>query len=138
MDTKSLIKLAKEVTDDRQLTHDNTAGGVGATIITDTGNIYRGVCIDTGSSMGFCAEHAAIATMVTADETRIKTVVAVWQDRRDGKWYVLPPCGRCREFMKQIDETNLDADVILGCDNVVKLRELLPYNEWPSPLPESD
>lgn len=71
--------------------------------------------------------------MVTAGEYRIAKIVAVWRDDR-GRLYALPPCGRCREFMRQIDPANLDADVIVGRDQVAKLSDLLPLNEWPSPL----
>lgn len=91
------------------------------------------MCIDTGSGTGFCAEHAAIAAMVTAGEFRIDRIVAVWRDDA-GATYVLPPCGRCREFMRQIDPSNLDTNVVLGRDESVKLRDLLPRHEWPDPL----
>lgn len=47
--------------------------------------------------MGFCAEHAAIAAMITAGENRIVKLVAV--SSSDG---IIPPCGRCREFINQI------------------------------------
>ncbi len=50
--------------------------------------------------------------MVTAGEYRIAKIVAVWRDN-EGALYALPPCGRCREFMRQVDPANLDADVIL-------------------------
>jgi cytidine deaminase len=134
MNSDELIRAAEAVTRHRKLAGDNTAGDVGAALVTDDGTVYCGVCIDTGSSMGFCAEHAAIGAMITAGESKIRAVVAVWRDERDGRLYVLPPCGRCREFMKQVDRANLDTDVILGKDKVVKLRELLPYSEWPEPL----
>ncbi len=127
-----LIHQARAVVWDRKLAGDNTAGGVGAALVTRLGNIYLGVCIDTGSGMGFCAEHAAVAAMVTARESSIAKVVAVWIDK-DGKLFVLPPCGRCREFMSQIDESNLDTAVVLGRDQVAPLRELLPFHEWPEP-----
>jgi cytidine deaminase len=94
------------------------------------------VCIDTGSGTGFCAEHAAIAAMVTAGEYRITAIVAVWRDEQD-RLYVLPPCGRCREFIRQIDPANLETTVILGGQRSVPLRELLPANEWPQPEAES-
>ena len=29
--------------------------------------------------MGFCAEHSAIAAMITAGEYKIKKIVAVWK-----------------------------------------------------------
>jgi cytidine deaminase len=109
-------------------------GDVAAMLLTDQGNAYAGVCIDTGSGTGFCAEYSAIAAMVTAGEYRIAKIVAVWRDERDGKLYVLPPCGRCRQFIRQIDEANLETDVVLGKDKVLKLKELLPYYAWPEPL----
>jgi cytidine deaminase len=40
------------------------------------GNIYTGICIDLGCGLGFCAEVAAIAQMLTHRETRIDEVVA--------------------------------------------------------------
>ena len=47
----------------------------------------------------------------------------------------MPPCGRCREFIRQVDPLNLDTEVILAPDNIVKLRDLLPYHEWTSQRP---
>jgi cytidine deaminase len=72
--------------------------------------------------------------MVTSGEYRITKIVAVWRDNGNGKLYVLPPCGRCREFIRQIDEANLETEVILAKDKTVKLKDLLPYHEWPEPL----
>lgn len=111
---------------------DRLFGDVAAVLVTDAGNQYGGVCIDTGSGTGFCAEHAAIASMVTAQEYRIKCIVAVWR-ADDGQLHVLPPCGRCREFIRQIDPSNLDTEVILGREKRLPLRTLLPNTEWPDP-----
>jgi cytidine deaminase len=110
-------------------------GQVAAALVTIDSNVYSGVCLDLGSGVGFCAEHSAAAAMVTSREYKIAAIVAVWRDD-EGRLYVLPPCGRCREFISQIDVANLDCAVILGRDNVVKLREILPYNEFPVPLDE--
>lgn len=112
---------------------DRLFGNVGCALLTTAGNVYRGVCIDTGSGTGFCAEHAAIAAMVTAGEYEISRIVAVWRDDQ-GLLYVLPPCGRCREFIRQIDPANLDTDVVLGRRESARLRELLPFTAWPGPL----
>jgi cytidine deaminase len=71
-------------------------GDVASTLLTDQGNVYSEVSIDTHSGTGFCAEHSAIAAMVTAGEYRIERIVLVWKSK-DGALYVLPPCGRCRE-----------------------------------------
>jgi cytidine deaminase len=116
---------------------DRLFGDVGAALDTAAGNRYLGVCIDTGSGTGFCAEHSAIAAMVTAGEYEIARIVAVWRDDQD-RLYVLPPCGRCREFIRQIDPANIDTDVVLGRGRSSPLRDLLPHHEWPEPLdPES-
>ena len=112
---------------------DRLFGDVAAALVTDRGVRYEGVCIDTGSGTGFCAEHAAIAAMVTAGEYRIAKIVGVWRDER-GALYVLPPCGRCREFARQVDPGNIDSEVVLGRDRTATLRELLPAHEWPPPL----
>ena len=130
---EDLIRNAAKVLKPRHIAGGRLIGNVGATLVTDKGYAYSGVCIDTGSGTGFCAEHSAIAAMVTSGEYRIAKIVAVWRDERDGKLYVLPPCGRCREFIRQIDEGNLETEVVLGNDKVLKLKELLPYHEWPEP-----
>src|SRR3954451_23323920 len=102
-------------------------GNVASVLVTDAGNEYGGVCIDTASGTGFCAEHAAVASMVTAREYRISRIVAVWRDE-DGQLFVLPPCGRCREFIRQIDPSNLDTEVILGREKSIALQDLLPHS----------
>jgi cytidine deaminase len=51
---------------------DRLFGYVGCALITRVGNLYLGVCIDTASSTGFCAEHSAIAARVTAGEYNVK------------------------------------------------------------------
>jgi cytidine deaminase len=55
-------------------------GDVAVILVTEASNHYCGVCIDTGSGTRFCAEHAAIAAMVTAREYKIARIVAVWRD----------------------------------------------------------
>jgi cytidine deaminase len=104
-----------------QCSRDCTAGGVGAAVLSASGELFTGICIDTACSLGFCAEHAAIAEMLKHRQTRIVAVIAV-----NAKGSVIPPCGRCRELLHQVDDANWDTKVIL--DNaVVTLRELLPF-----------
>jgi cytidine deaminase len=104
-------------------------GDVGCALVTDNNHIYLGVCIDTSSSLGFCAEHSAIAAMITAGEYRIRKIVAVWKDEEQ-QVYIVSPCGRCREFIRQIHPDNIETEVILDRDKVAKLAELLPYHDW--------
>ena len=127
LSNQAMIEQARTVLRPRKLSFDNEAGDVACALLSASGKLYYGVCIDVSSGIGFCAEHSAIAAMITAGESRIAKIVAVW-----GEDTVLPPCGRCREFMYQIDAANLtETDVILGHDRAVKLQELLPhpYNE---------
>jgi len=126
--TEGLIKKAESVVKPIKV-DGRLFADVGCALITDKDNVYLGVCIDTGSGTGFCAEHSAIAAMVTAGELKIKKLVAVWKDD-EGITHVLPPCGRCREFIRQIHNGNLATDIILGQNKVVKLSELLPYHDW--------
>ena len=124
MDWQRLYDIALSVARPRQLTEAAEAGGVGAAILTKDGNIYTGVCIDTACSMGFCAEHAAAAAMVTAGENRIAQAIAVGH-----KGNIMPPCGRCREFLSQLSDENMDALVKVDEKTIVSLRDLLPY-DW--------
>ncbi|MDP9364269.1 MAG: cytidine deaminase [Chloroflexota bacterium] len=134
MTNDELIRRAAGVLKPRATADGRLMGDVGSALVTDAGNVHAGVCIDTGSGTGFCAEHAAIAAMVTAGEYRVAKIVAVWRDGRDSGLRVLPPCGRCREFIRQVDPANLETDVVLGKEKSSKLKELLPYHEWPEPL----
>ena len=120
---EELYRIAAATVNDRQISRNSWAGSVAAAILTDKGNVYTGVCIDTPCSMGFCAEHAAIAAMVTAGETRIIKCVAVQGSA--GK--VIPPCGRCREFISQINDDNDQCEVLLDEGKTATIRELLPH-----------
>jgi cytidine deaminase len=121
-----LIKRAESVLNP-QTVNGRLFGDVGAALVTDRENVYTGVCLDT-PSWGLCAERSAIAAMVTAKELKIKKIVGVWKNE-NGETHILPPCGICREFIRNIHSDNLEADVILR-NKVVKLKDLLPYHDW--------
>lgn len=120
MDFDELVQIAKKTLNPRQLTESSYAGSVAAALVTDSGRVFTGVCIDTPCSLGFCAEHAAIAAMITAGESRIKKLVAVSHEAG-----IVPPCGRCREIVYQINHDNLTCEIQLK-EKVVTLGELLP------------
>ncbi len=101
------------------------AGGVAAAILTKAGNIYVGVCIDTASTLGMCAERNAIANMITNGEHQIDKVVAVMPGGKVG-----PPCGACREYMMQLDKDSGEIEILLDYESrkTVQLKELIP--DW--------
>ena len=125
-----LIDLAKEVLNPKQI-GDYNMGQVGCALVTDKGSVYRGVCLDTGSGLGFCAERTAISQMITNKEYKIKKIVAAWNDNPEKDVYILPPCGVCRHYMFMLSEDALDIDVVLGSEKTIKLKELYPAHEWP-------
>lgn len=110
-------------------------GDVASVLVTESGVHHGGVCIDTGSGTGFCAEASAIAAMVTAGERRIDRIVAVWRDPRTGELAALPPCGRCRLFIAQVHPDNRSTLVVLGADDALTIEQLVPRLDWPEPLP---
>jgi cytidine deaminase len=121
MDPRTLIATARALAHPFAPSEDVRAGQVAAALVTASGRVHTGVCIDTASSLGFCAEHAAVAEMVKAREAEVAMVVAV-----DSRGEVLAPCGRCRELLWQLHPRNADAQVVLAPDRVRPLRELLP------------
>ncbi|WP_458863236.1 cytidine deaminase [Acidaminobacterium chupaoyuni] len=129
MDFKEMIARAKAVVGHRELTGRTSVGSVAAALLSASGAIYTGINIDTACSMGFCAEHAAIAAMVTAGESHIIAAVAV-----DERGKIVPPCGRCRQFMAQLHEENHKAQIMVAEDTVVTLDELLPW-DWQEARP---
>ena len=121
MDWNELKDIAAATLSPRRISEDIEVGGVAAALVTDKGHVYRGICIDTACSMGFCAEHAAIAAMLTAGEDKVAQIVAVNWDKS-----VLPPCGRCREFLLQLG--NPETQVLVAEDTAVPVKDLLPYS----------
>jgi len=125
---QELIEKASSVISSKNL-KDGLVGDVGCALLAGNGKIYTGVCVGVNSN-GYCAERVAIAKMITDDkEFVIKRIVATWKDEKE-KIFVIPPCGHCRQAMRETDEKNLDADVILDKNKTVKLKELLPYFDW--------
>ena len=124
MEFSELLAIAKAlVGEERRLSRLATAGDVAAAILTDKGNVYTGVCIDTPAGMGFCAETAAIAAMVTAGESRIVKLVA----HGIGDEGACAPCGRCRAFIDAIHDENYKCEVLLEDGSVATIEQLLPH-----------
>lgn len=122
---EKLYNEAKRVQNARVVSPFIEAGGVAAAILTKNGNIYVGVCIDTASTLGMCAERNAIANMITNGESKVDKVVAIVEDGSVGA-----PCGACREYLMQLDKDSGDIEILMDYETrkTVRLRELIP--EW--------
>lgn len=124
MEFSELQKIAQETLNERRFSKLATAGTVAAAVLTDKGNVYTGICIDVPAGMGFCAEHAATAAMVTAGESKIVKMVATGVDDNSCG---CAPCGRCREFINCLHDDNYLCEVLLEDGSITTIGELLPY-----------
>ena len=118
---KDLYDIALCTVKNINLKKNGKAGHVACALETVSGIVYTGICIDVPCSIGLCAEQAAIAEMLKHGETKIKRIVAVYEDGS-----ILSPCGRCRELISQLDLDNENTVVAINNDQKVTLKELLP------------
>ncbi len=121
MNSLQLYEIARTTLKPIQLKQFGSAGHVACALETNNGNIFTGICIDIPCSLGFCAEQAAIAEMLKTGETQIKKIIAVYENGD-----ILPPCGKCREFIAQLDEYNYNTIVIVAPNKEIVLKQLLP------------
>ena len=122
---KTMYQAAKEAQNPRRISDYITAGEVSAAILSASGKIYTGVCMDTCYTLGICAERNAIFNMITCGESQISKVLAILPDGTTGA-----PCGACRELMVQLmPDTYQDVEIMLDYEKekIVTLGELTPH-----------
>lgn len=123
---EEMYNAAKVVIAPRKISEYVTAGEVSAAILSKSGRIYTGVCVDTCSTLGICAERNAIFNMITNGEQEISRVLAIMPDGTTGA-----PCGACRELMVQLmPDGYKDIEIMLDRETgkTVTLGEITP--EW--------
>lgn len=125
MEWKELYEKAKEKLNPRVISPFIEAGGVAAAVLTESGNVYTGVCIDTACTLGMCAERNAVANMITNGESKIVRLVCVMRDGSVGS-----PCGACREYLMQLDKDSPQMEILvdLETEKTVLLKDLIP--DW--------
>jgi cytidine deaminase len=118
-----LYEIAKDKNNPQKISPFIESGGVSAAILTENGNVYTGVCIDTDCSLGMCAERNAIANMITNGEHKIVKLVCYFYDGRLGL-----PCGACREFLMQLDKKSGNIEILLNIKTMetIKLKDIIP------------
>ena len=117
---------AEAVLNARQISEFVSAGEVSAAVLSKSGKIYTGVCIDTCSTLGICAERNAIFNMITNGENEIARVLCIPPVEGKGA-----PCGACRELMVQLMPTSYkDIEIMLDyrTGKTVRLGDITP--EW--------
>ena len=121
-----MYEAAKAVLNERRISEYVTCGEVSAAVLSKSGKIYTGVCIDTCSTLGICAERNAIFNMITNGEQEIDKVLCILPDGSNGA-----PCGACRELMVQLMAGKYhDIEIMLdySTGHTIKLGEITP--EW--------
>lgn len=121
---KKMLQAAKSVQNERKISNYIDAGGVAAAILSSSGKIYTGVCVDTCSTLGICAERNAIFNMITNGESEIKKVLAIMPNGKLGA-----PCGACRELMVQLMPDcyqEIEILIDLETEEIVTLGKLTP------------
>ena len=122
-----MYQVAKSIQNERRISDYIEAGSVAAAILTAEGKIFSGVCIDTCSTLGICAERNAIFNMITNGEQKIKRVLTIMPNGKTGT-----PCGACRELMVQLMPNDYkEIEIMLDYENkkVITLGEITP-NWW--------
>ncbi len=121
-----MYDAAKAVLNDRRISEYVTCGEVSAAVLSKSGKIYTGVCIDTCSTLGICAERNAIFNMITNGEQEIDKVLCILPDGSNGA-----PCGACRELMVQLmpgKYHNIEIMLDYSTGRTITLGEITP--EW--------
>ena len=116
MNFEELYNVAKKLSKEIILNDKSSYGKVAVACLTDSGNLYTGLCCN----VGFCAETSVIAQMLLKGETKITKLVAVYNGSE-----IISPCGKCREQIYQLNHDNLNCEILLN-DKTILLKDLLP------------
>lgn len=123
---KEMYEAARAVWNERVVSEYVTCGGVSAAVRSRSGKVYTGICVDTCSTLGICAERNAIFNMLTNGEDEIDKVICIMPDGSSGV-----PCGACRELMVQLMAGKYHGIEIMldyASGRTVTLGEITP--EW--------
>ena len=123
---REMYSAAKAVLNARRVSDYVSCGEVSAAVLSSSGKIYTGICVDTCSTLGICAERNAIFNMLTNGEQEIEKVLAILPDSSSGA-----PCGACRELMVQLmPDKYKDIEIMLDFKShrTVRLGDITP--EW--------
>jgi cytidine deaminase len=106
---------------------------VGAAILADDGEVYRGCNVENAAyPVGACAEAGAISAMIAGGARAIRAIVVIG----DGAELVTP-CGACRQRIREFaaPETPIMIAGPAGIRARFSLAELLPASFGPANLP---
>lgn len=109
---------------------------VGAAVLDEAGRIHLGCNVENAAyPEGVCAEAGAISAMIAAGARRIRAV-AVVGGPADGDEILCPPCGGCRQKIREFagSATSIHLREASGAVTSLGLDELLPHSFGPEHL----
>lgn len=109
---------------------------VGAALLGTDGCIYTGCNIENASyPVGLCAERSAFASAISKG-CRTFRAIAIVGGPEDSPLADCPPCGMCRQFMREFCDSTFP--VILATSateyRILTLGELLPESFGPDTM----
>ena len=120
---RQMIKSARE-TREKAFAH-RSGHKIGASVLTDTGEIYGGCNIESViSGLGSCAERAAIDHAIIHGQYNVRAICTV----DDG---LTPMCGACLQYALLFSQLSDDEIIVVNADSkgryhVTPLSTLLP------------
>jgi len=119
---EQLVNIAKEAREKAYVPYSQFK--VGACVITEEGNIYKGCNIENASyGLTNCAERTALFNAYSNGDTKLKAIAVVADTEGP-----VSPCGACRQVMMELGGENMT--VILsnmkGDYSIVTVKDLLP------------
>ncbi|MCE1234727.1 MAG: cytidine deaminase [Hyphomicrobiales bacterium] len=136
-ETEALAALFEAAADVRVRAHAPYSNFfVGAAVLDEEGRIHVGCNVENAAyPEGTCAEAAAIAAMVASGGRRI-LAVAVVGGPAEGDEIQCPPCGGCRQKIREFagEMTSVHLRDAVGTVSSLPLGELLPLSFGPGHL----
>lgn len=122
MEFKQLISAAKEARENAYVPYSNFK--VGAAVLTDDGEIYKGCNIENASyGATNCAERTAIFKAVSEGHRTIKAIAVIGSDEN-----LTYPCGICRQVIAEF--ASEDIKIIIAKDEnefiIRSMEDILP------------
>ncbi len=123
---EEMYEKAKEIQARRRISPFIETGSAASAILTDKGNIYLGISIDTATNSGICSEFNAISNMITSGEIKIVKMLTIL---RDG--VISTPCNSCLEFLMMLNRDSENIEILTDYNPIstIMLRKLCP-NWW--------
>lgn len=102
---------------------------VGAALLTEDNEIYKGFNIENDGIQSICAERVAFAKALTNNKHKFIAIAVAGKYQDDSKFKETVPCGYCLQFMSEYGGKDL---LVYTTDEekiyTYKISDLLPHN----------